>query len=611
MSTVNILLNPTLARYNEFARANKYNDDAISHLSINSKNGHFVVEVAKESRLKAVSNWELKLSNDKARNVFFNGIVEQFGGADKIPQKVLQAMYKKDFKDVRNITDAETLQSRFVTCKPLRARHIEKIMCAVAKESSSNHDLRATQLAANFLYDLNGNNDLNFRKSLRELFAAALPRKLESAKHINAAKLEDFGADNLSELKGMVNIWIDDVCGDFDDNTLSIKDLISEVKKKLKSLSAIFQPSKTGRGTHVNTYLDAFTNVAANMKGKTGHDYDMKFKTGYDYDMKFKTYSQMIKDYDFNPETVYNTTDNTSAKKFIKDLLCAAALGSEGNLEFGDANDSQDEKFKNWLKSKLTSLVGAGGLNSSVLDSAMDVLNHDGVKNLEPLGKAQHVFKQLKPQLELQLKNQANRQLEGKTTDNITPLEWLEKVISEVESFKGTNLETLMRRHGVTAKFNVEERTQFDHIAQCAFGSGRYEGHKGGAGYIGLSNNGTAFKFLRTIGERMRRTDDLTEDEKKQVEAATRKLRERLTAFAKKISPRVEKIVTAILARKEDGLDLLRRTDVADAIDCMAPYMIDQDGKGSEWKNLKTTAGESYSDLHKVATASGFRVQNP
>lgn len=646
--TTKVNLNTVLNAYNRFAETN--DDKTAGRLRFNGKDCKIsVVPLAKGSGLER--ELQGQTASDRARMVFFNGIVAQFGGAKKIPEKVLKAMYEKGFGDVNSCDGEQELMSKFMTGKPLEARHIKKVVKAVSTATCDSPDLLVDNLVKVAVKRLDERpvDGTALRDSLVKLFEGALPPKWSSATHLKEKVLTGyFRVRRIGDLGDRVKELIDQICQDdggdagqaepqgeaHGGKTRGKKQQVEEMLSKLKEL---FSDSKVQKQDHVGRFLSAYSSVANGGVARDAaaltsrrHDqdelnddgsrkeYQYADKGDYSYERRGRTNAELLAGrtgFDpANPDLALDV-DNTTPENFFKILLHATACAEEGKAFAGNGGERPEARMLGWVRAKMGELI-----QSAVKDQDEETRN-----STRKLFDACQFFAYnekipLMRQVVLAVfaANTATSLLPSKVNggDDISPQrQWFRTLNALINKYEKSeyNLDCILFESGYISSVTGQEVDTVREVARYVLGS--KAGREGGEGYVGLMG-GKAFKFLTNVGERMRSAGrGLTQQDKGEVSAATRQLRRALMEIAKKIDPSVASVVNRLLAMKSvDGMDVLERKDVAKAITCLAPHLVGQDGGRFDWAAVERQGAVRLEDTYlksALAEVRGRTAEQP
>lgn len=598
--TGNIKLNPILNQFDTFAKEHAENGKLACQFGINRADGTSrIVEPTDKAAYKPTER-----QNNLTRYWFFQGVAARFGGADKIPPKVQAALRKNGFGDV---TFSEKVGGeQFVSGKSLQVRNITAVIRAVESAVKTDKALNADDLARSVMDCFTAGNLTKdgkvdpdkLTKALKEFFDAAMPPKWQTSTHWNDHPMRLLGVTDFAKLQEGIYNKINDVVGEIKGDKFSAnpdearKHCLTWMNSVVEDLKQVFVESKKGKGVHVAQYQNRVAGLCKeyvpDLKVIYGSAEESTADANYKLNLKGSTYTELIGDrhqFEFHAKA-YEVGDLNSANEFVRDLLHAIAIA--------ETKDGGNHAVIDWLGDTLRETF-EGHLQK---DSGANVLQT--MCRLSSKGVNGELVSTVRTQLSI-LNGQVPKVLNGDAKA------WFDEVMAKVESFGDKSLDVLLYRHGLTTLFSSDDLETFDSIASCVFGSGSGEGKTGGAGYVGLLPDDKAFKFLTKWTQRSGVGNGLTGPEKANVNAATDLLRQKLLEFAAKVGPHAKDVVAKMLEKKlTNGVDLLARTDVAKAIDFLAPYLVDNKGKKSNWNRLtaddaRRFAGES--NLKEVSKA--------
>ena len=592
-----VTLNPVLQAYSAFvgksARENPERS-SVSRFGVSHRDGSpRVIAATKDSCYAVNRDYKEQIANNRSRYVFFKAVADQFGGADKIPPKVRDALCAKDFGDVKFKKGEELTQGMFMTGKPLSSYRIRTVIEAITSATLADRDLLAENSVQGVLALLRAGevDEAKLGKALTNLVDAALPPRWKTSKNFSVFSLEQrFGTRDIRELRGKIlsklNQIISTAAGG-DGIVPNPKAAEDRIHVLLSELHEVFLPSQKGKGVHVQAFCDKFDTLRANWDNRS-----VKFEQS---GMRVKSYADTIT-HEFDPNAPYDITEKT-AEEFVGDLLHAMALSQEGKFSFNGQDGNSKTQLMAWLKLQLSELLSTtlkgeerGVMRSHALNWADKNLKLAAGASLgfqikQVIGKFMNVDwtdvdEKVKAKLRRTPDNKGNLDVYAKNYN------WLVEVRKLVDSFdkEDFSLSAELARNGLTGRFSRGEINFLKNIILTpAFGHNADKG-VAGAGYLILLGR-DAYPFNTHIYERMGRIGvGLTETEKKFVNEGTRQLRETLLYFADKTGDKmvfsaVEKILKSKGLTKM-GLDLISRADVVKAVAYMEPYLFDGDGNG-------------------------------
>ena len=609
MSKIN--LNSVLRAYGDFAeRSVEKAPDAkiVSRIGISGKDGAPRV-VASTTDSCGVWNRDNReqVKNNKSRFFFFKAVAAQFGGVDKIPQKVRDALYVKDFGDVKFEEGEELTQAKFMTGKPLQAYRIQKVIKAIESVTVADVKLLAENRVQGVLGILkSGRIDREkLKDALTKLIDDALPPKWWTSKNFDRDSLRRvFNAGNIRELRDRImGVPVKEIISTATGEAGSAAahgDAAGAAAKKIGELLAnmrsLFNGSHVGKGSHVAAFYGKFEELNGNWEGRS---------VRYDSQVRAQSLTERIgstSEHRFDPNRRY-AVGSVAANEFAGDLLHAMAIAQEGNFQCKGDGRASELNLLTWVKDRLCeaylSSLPDGEYRGKLRSLVRGEMNyrHDATKGV------QFQIKQLVDYLAA-MAGAKETQMDEK--DRTARLAWFEDVRKNLESFGkgGFSIGKELLRCGLIRPFSNADRHLIRQIATNARAGHRIwnepqeapspanpTGREGGAGYMGLLG-GEPFKFLTKFFERAQIADALTLKELAQANAATKGLRCELNRLAEQTGDEtVIGAVKKLLEPKVSGknaLDLIARADVAMALAYIEPYVIDENGNmgvfgGSRW----------------------------
>lgn len=587
-----VTLNPVLQAYSAFVdKSDRENSghSTVSRFGISHRDGSpRVIAATKDSCYAANRDYKEQIANNRSRFVFFKAVADQFGGADKIPKKVRDALCAKDFGDVKFKKGEELTQGMFMTGKPLSSYRIKTIIKAITSATLSERELLAENCVQGALALLRaGEVDKDkLGKALTNLVDAALPTGWKTSKNFNTYALEGkFGTQDIRELRNEILSELGQIISKAaggDGSAPNPQAAEERIHNLLSDLHDVFLSSQKDKGVHVQAFCDKFDTLRKN--------WDNRLVKLEQSGMRVRSYDDIIA-HKFDPNAKYDIAGKT-AKEFVKDLLHAMALAEEGKFTLKGGDGDSRNQLIGWVKSRLSEFLSsalkgeARGLMCSHASKWVD----ENLK-LAPGASLGSQVKQVVGKFMNVDWTGADERVNAKLKENngaaLTQTHnWLGEVQELVDAFdkKDFSLSDELARNGMAGRFSRDEIAFIrDTILADAFGRHRNEG-VGGAGYMILLGEDSAI-FNTHFYERMGRIGvGLTDDEKDLVNEGTRQLRETLLYFADKTGDKmVFSAVEEILKSKgktKMGLDLISRADVVKAVTYMKPYLFDENGKG-------------------------------